>query len=284
MTIGEAHARAAQVLAVALELNRGEAHARARLLLDWATGRRYAHLLAPEQVLAPSEQAVFEASLARAQNGEPLPYITGVQEFAGRAFEVGPGVLIPRPETELLVETARKYLPQRAVQIADLGTGSGAIAVTLALEVPESRVLATDVSPDALEIAARNRARHGVQENVELVLSDDSWVKPLQERLFDVIVSNPPYIASAEIETLQIEVRTFEPRGALDGGADGLGPYRIFARELGKYLRPAGFVALELGAGQWRDLALLFEQSGWHVEPPIVDFAGIERVLVARPA
>ena len=285
MTALQAHAHALQVLAESQGLPREEAHTRARLLLDFAVGKRYAHLMAPTQVLEDAQLGAFERALARVARGEPLPYIVGEQEFLGRAFEVGSGTLIPRPETEYLVEAACKYLQplenDGKLQIADLGTGSGAIAISLALEVPLARVLATDISGEALEVASRNARRHGVQDRVEFVLSDASWVAPLQGRTFAAIVSNPPYIAARDIEELQIEVRDFEPRAALDGGADGLDVYRIFAAQLGKYLQPSGFVALEVGAEQWADVAGLFRARGWGVEPAILDFANIERVLVA---
>ena len=285
MTFLQAQAHALQVLADSQNLPRAEAHARARLLLDFAVGQRYAHLISPAQVLEAAQKLKFERALERAARGEPLPYIVGEQEFLGRAFEVGLGTLIPRPETEYLVEAACKYLQPlesaSELQLADLGTGSGAIAISLALEVPRARVLATDISGAALEIAARNAQRHGVQDRLEFARSDDSWVTPLRGRDFAGIVSNPPYIPARDIAALQIEVRDFEPRAALDGGEDGLDVYRLFARELGKYLQPQGFVALEVGADQWVDVAQLFGAQGWNVEPAIRDFARIERVLVA---
>jgi len=225
MTILEAHGRGLQVLAASRNLPREEAHARARLLLDFVAGRRYAHLMSPAQVLEPRQAQAFERALERAARGEPLPYIVGEQEFAGRAFHVTPATLIPRPETEYLAEAVGKYLQAQGAQrnqdelsLADLGTGSGALAVTLALEVPGARVLATDISAAALEVAARNARRHGVEGRVELALSDASWLAPLRGRTFSAIVSNPPYIAARDIEALQIEVRGFEPRAALDGG------------------------------------------------------------------
>lgn len=285
MTILQAHARARQVLEASLALPRDEAHARARLMLDFVASQRYAHLMSPAQALEPGQAEAFERALERASRGEPLPYIVGEQEFLGRAFEVGTGTLIPRPETEYLVEAALKYLQAQDAagerSIADLGTGSGAIAISLALEVPAARVLATDISPQALEVASRNARRHGVQKRVEFALSDASWLGPLQGQKFAAIVSNPPYIAACDIKNLQIEVRAFEPRAALDGGADGLDVYRLLARGAGKYLQRGGLIALEVGAQQWSQVASLFAQDGWRVEPPIHDFAGIERVLVA---
>ncbi len=289
MTILEAHGRGLQVLAASRNLPREEAHARARLLLDFVAGRRYAHLMSPAQVLEPRQAQAFERALERAARGEPLPYIVGEQEFAGRAFHVTPATLIPRPETEYLAEAVGKYLQAQGAQrnqdelsLADLGTGSGALAVTLALEVPGARVLATDISAAALEVAARNARRHGVEGRVELALSDASWLAPLRGRTFSAIVSNPPYIAARDIEALQIEVRGFEPRAALDGGADGLDAYRLLALEAAQYLGPGGFIALEVGAAQWAEVARLFARSGWQAQAPILDFAGIERVLVAR--
>jgi release factor glutamine methyltransferase len=197
------------------------------------------------------------------------------------------GALIPRPETELLVETAVKrlwHLPSAVV--ADLGTGSGCIAVSVAHELPHSFVIATDASENALEIARANASAHGVLERVELVSGmEEQWAEPLLARSltgkFDAILSNPPYIAVGEIETLQPQIKDFEPRSALDGGEDGLDCYRQIASQCAELLTPNGFLAVELGAGQFDDARHLFEYSKWRVEEPIRDLAGIERVLVA---
>lgn len=262
---------------------RDEARIAARLLLDGATGTRYAHLLAPDQLLTPEQGAQLARWLAEAKRGRPIPYILGRAAFFGLEFAVDERVLIPRPETELLVETALQgLLGQRAPRIADLGTGSGAIAVAIAKKRPDARVCALDVSGAALEVARINAAINDVA--IEFVQGDGDWLSPLQPLApFEAIVSNPPYIARAQIETLATGVRDFEPRLALDGGADGLAPYRVLAARAAPFLSENGFLALELGARQFGAARALFEGNGWRVEAARRDLAGIERVLWARP-
>jgi release factor glutamine methyltransferase len=286
MKAAQALEHARQVLEEGRNLPREQAHARARLLLDHVLQSRFAHLLSPAQELSQEQQEHLQSVLERASRGEPLPYITGRQEFYGREFAVGPGVLIPRPETELLAEAALHRLAHdSSPRVADLGCGSGCIAISLALEKPGAQVLATDISPQALAIAQRNATKLSASM-VEFALSDAGWLRPLEDwrahhGLFDAIVSNPPYIPRAEIESLQTEVRDFEPCGALDGGPDGLEPYRLFARELRPFLQPQGFVALELGAGQFGAVRQEFQARGWRVEDALLDLSGIERVLIA---
>lgn len=185
----------------------------------------------------------------RRGDGEPVAYITGVREFHGRAMGVTPDVLIPRPETESLValalQRARSLAPDGSgVAIADLGTGSGCIAVSLAAELPGAVVVATDVSQAALVVAAANAARHGVARRVELVAG--SWAEPLAGRSFDIVVTNPPYIRSGELAELSRDVAEREPRLALDGGADGLDAYRGLLPTVAPVLTPDGWVALEV--------------------------------------
>jgi release factor glutamine methyltransferase len=185
----------------------------------------------------------------RRGDGEPVAHITGEREFHGRAFTVSPDVLIPRPETETLVDLAlaraRALRPDGAgLRIVDAGTGSGCVAVTLAADLPAAHVVATDVSDAALAIAAANARRHAVADRVELV--SGSWCDPLEGREVDMVVSNPPYIPTAELNGLARDVREHEPILALDGGVDGLDPYRSLLPSAATVLPPGGWAAVEI--------------------------------------
>ena len=206
--------------------------------------------------------------------GTPTQYITGRQEFYGREFRVTPAVLIPRPETEHVIEAAREKWPQQS-RCLDIGTGSGAIAVTLALE-REVRVTATDVSFAALSIAAQNARRLGAQ--VDLLACD--LAAPLADASFGVVVSNPPYVALRDKATLQREVRAHEPEIALFAGEDGLDIYRRLIPEAARILQPGGWLILEIGAGHAEAVrALLHTWPAVEVRP---DLAGLPRVVLAR--
>ena len=182
----------------------------------------------------------------RRGDGEPVAHITGEREFHGRPFTVSPEVLIPRPETELLVDLALQRAADRGdgVRIADVGTGSGCIAITLAAGCPGAEVTATEVSAAAMAVASANLRRHGLTHRVELL--SGSWCEPLAGRTFDIVVSNPPYIVTAEIDTLARDVRHHEPVLALDGGADGLDAYRAMFPSIAAVLAPTGWVAVEV--------------------------------------
>jgi release factor glutamine methyltransferase len=222
--------------------------------------------------------ARFRALVARRANGEPVSYIIGRREFWSLDFIVTPAVLTPRPETELLVETALKLLAAKSSpRILDLGTGSGAIAVALAKEIPGAEVIATDISTDALEVARGNARRHGVEEKISFYVGD--LFDAVAEMTFDAVVSNPPYIREADIAALPRDVRDFEPRLALDGGADGMDFYRCLAREAPCYLNPGGFAAVEIGAGMGEDVARLFAEAGFEDVGVEKDLAGLERVV-----
>lgn len=221
----------------------------------------------------------YEAALRRRESREPLQRIRGTQEFYSRDFDVRGDVLIPRPETEVLVEAALALVARaRSPRIVDLGTGSGAIAVTLALELPGAWVVATDVSESAVTLARENARRHGVEERVEVRRGD--WTEACGDDRFDLVVSNPPYVRSDEITALEPEVRDFEPRAALDGGVDGLDAYRRLAKRVGAVLDPAGTVVLEIGQGQGDAVGELFAAEGFTLRGARADLAGIERVLV----
>jgi release factor glutamine methyltransferase len=191
----------------------------------------------------------YDALVARRERREPIAYITGAREFWGRDFAVDPRVLIPRPETELIVEQALATFraPESPVLAVDVGTGSGCLAISLALEYPRTVVIATDTSSDALTVAAGNARRHGADSNVRLVRT--RWLGGLRPGA-DLIVSNPPYVPSGTLGTLPPEVRENEPLGALLAGPEGLDGLRAVLREAAEVLRPGGWLLVEFGAGQ----------------------------------
>ncbi len=220
--------------------------------------------------------------LTRRVAGEPLQYLLGTQEFCGLEFEVGPAVLIPRPETELLVGEVREIAGREAAPlVADIGTGSGCIAVALACAMPNAQVYATDRSAEALAVARRNGGRHGVMERVRFLEGD--LLAPLAglglEGQLAAVVSNPPYIPADDLPGLQREVRR-EPRAALDGGPDGLAFYRRLLREAKPYLAPGGTMVLEVGQGQAESVCRMAEESGGYGLCGVRrDGADIERVV-----
>jgi release factor glutamine methyltransferase len=237
-----------------------------------------------ERTLSPSETESYRELVQRRGKREPLQHILGSTSFAGLELHVSPHVLVPRPETELLAEQATNWLRARgqAAEVLDFGTGSGCLAVAIATACPTVRVQALDVSADALEVARSNARRHQVEPRIQFVLSDGlSALGPTEQ--FDLVVSNPPYIPTSEIPSLDPEVRDFDPRPALDGGMDGLDFHRMLAAKLSARLRPGGVVMLEIGDGQAPDVTRLLSESGWKVEAPLRDLSGRERILIARP-
>jgi len=227
--------------------------------------------------------------LAERAMGTPVAYLTGSKEFFGLEFKVTPAVLIPRPETELLVEQALGLVRQGMLppdpRVLDLGTGSGAIAVTLAVHLPAAHVVATDLSAAALAVAAENARRHKVEERIEF-RRGDLWAALAEEGAgatgprFDLIVSNPPYIPTEELRHLPREVQK-EPAAALDGGPDGLAFYRRLARGLPAFVAPGGWVLLEVGDGQAPAVCRLLAEVGLTLLSAARDLAGIERVVQA---
>ncbi|QDH20897.1 peptide chain release factor N(5)-glutamine methyltransferase [Saccharibacillus brassicae] len=222
-----------------------------------------------------------ENAITRKGDGEPAQYILGDQEFYGFTFEVTPEVLIPRPETELLVEAvltrAKALWPQGSPAVLDVGTGSGAIAISLKLLRPELVVTASDISEGALGVAQRNAQRLGA----DVEFREGSLLEPFAGRAFDILVSNPPYIPAADIEELQPEVRDFEPRGALDGGPDGLWPYREIMKQLGLLERDPKLIAFELGMGQADAVEEMLRSRGsWRTIETVFDLAGIGRHVI----
>jgi release factor glutamine methyltransferase len=282
MTIGEIY-REALALLRAAHYEEEEARAIARILADEAGGTRFAHLSQPEKLLNSATENRWREQLNRVAWGEPLPYILGHQEFFGLDFLCDKRALIPRPETELLVQfTIQRLENYFEPHIADLGTGSGCIAISVAHSLPQSTVWATDISDDALQLATSNARKHGVENRVHFHEgAAGNWAR-LENLTFDAVLSNPPYIARDEIPTLQASVRLHEPHTALDGGADGLDSYRQLADQCRALLNPGGFLACELGAGQFEDVKEIFENAGWTVDYPLHDLQNIARVLVAH--
>jgi release factor glutamine methyltransferase len=228
----------------------------------------YAH---PEQDLREVEWIHYGRWLHERMQGKPLQYITRTQEFYGRPFRVSPSVLIPRPETEILVETVLKRR-SGARSIVDVGAGSGAIAVTLALET-QARVIATDISLPALQIAASNAA--SLKARVGFIAAD--LLSAIADSSADVVVSNPPYVATGERESMQREVRDWEPHVALFAGDTGLDIYRRLIPEAARVLRPGGLLAFEFGFNQADAVKDLV--AGWHAVELTPDLAGIPRIL-----
>jgi release factor glutamine methyltransferase len=261
----------------------------------------YAH---PEYLVTPEEAETYSGFLERRADGEPTQYLTGKQEFWGLDFEVTPAVLIPRPETEHVLEVALERLgeergikidmrtgaPTPALRIADVGTGSGCIAVALAHELPHAKIFATDISAEALGVAQRNAMRHGVADRIEFIRTD--LLDELRERqraandesqLFDLIVSNPPYVAANEADQLPREVRDHEPATALFGGPTGIEMYERLIEQAGELLAARGILVLELGyncADAVR--AILSSQRVWANISVTKDLAGIPRVIAAE--
>jgi release factor glutamine methyltransferase len=273
------------------------------LLLMHALGRDrtwlYTH---PEAALEPADTEKYLGLIARRAAGEPTQYLTGKQEFWGLEFEVTPAVLIPRPETEHVMEVALARLgprgfkihldsglPREKLRIADVGTGSGCLAVALAYELPHAEILATDISAAALEVAQRNATRHNVDDRIHFLetnlldgLTDRVGSSDAKSRNFDLIVSNPPYVAREEGAQLQREVRDHEPHAALFGGPTGVEMYARLIEEAGSLLRSGGILVLELGYNSAEHVRAIFaEQKRWTNITFTNDLAGIPRVAAA---
>lgn len=277
----------------------------AELLLMHTVGRDrtwlYSH---PESAVDASAVENYFALIARRVAGEPTQYLTGKQEFWGLEFEVNPGVLIPRPETEHVVEVALKRLSLRThevasrdvadarnIHIADVGTGSGCIAVALARELPNAEIVATDISTEALEVARRNAVRNSVADRIEFMAADllqgidgSSLVTSHSSLLFDLIVSNPPYVARDDAASLPPEVREYEPAMALFGGPLGTEIYDRLVEQARTLLVQGGSLVLELGYNSAPHVRSLLENPAWHHIEIAQDLAGIPRVIAAERA
>lgn len=266
----------ADALGATLNLDPRESRLEAKILLCHALLQPRSWLAAHDRdPILPEQAAAFDALLQRRLHGEPIAYILGEREFYSLAFKVTTAVLIPRPETELLVELALERLPaNRSVRVLDLGTGSGVVAVTLALRRPQAEVVAVDQSAAALEVARENAQRLGAG-NLRLMLSD--WYSALIGEKFDLIVSNPPYIAAADPHLTQGDVR-FEPPAALASGTDGLDDIRAIIRGAAVRLNSSGWLLFEHGYDQAVACRELLAQAGFEQVASAADLAGIERV------
>ena len=252
----------------------------AEVLLAFALGTtRIGLVMEGKKPLAPEELAKFRELVKRRRTHEPVAYLRGEREFYGRTFKVDRRVLVPRPDTETLVEVAllRSRRVSMSMRALDLCTGSGCVAVSLARERPTASVVATDVSPHALAVARENALRLGAY-NLAFV-QGDLFAACTAGATFDVVVANPPYIASGEIPTLMADVRDFEPKLALDGGGDGLDLVRRIVAEAPRHLAPLGLLALEIGYGQASAVAALFDAAGFSDVERAKDYGRIERVV-----
>jgi release factor glutamine methyltransferase len=279
MTLREALTRATSQLHQNPDL-RADALRDAALLLRHTLSISHATLLAnPERIVTLDEQAAYQALIVRRLTNEPIQYITGEQEFYGLALQVTPAVLIPRPETEILVESVLAGLDaSQPIRILDIGTGSGAIAIALAHRLPNAQITAVDLSTAALEVAAANAARHSLTARIRFLESD--LLDGVQDETFDAIVSNPPYVPDADCESLHPQVRDHEPASALFAGPDGLDIYRRLIPQAQVALAPNGLLALEIGHGQRSALAEL--QQAWGDLRFVDDLQQIPRVALAR--
>jgi release factor glutamine methyltransferase len=251
-------------------------------LLAHVVGRDRSFVIAhADDALTAEGRAAFRSLIERRASGEPLQYITGHQEFFKLDFEVTPDVLIPRPETELIVEASLELLQNDTEPyFADIGTGSGCIAISMLHELPAARAIATDMSPTALRVAQRNAERHGVADRLELLESD--CFSALDARgSFSLIASNPPYVSDDELKSVQREVR-HEPRAALAAGSDGLSVIRRLLREARPFLRSGGHFVFEVGFGQSEAVEHLIDRRVWKLLEIRTDLQRIPRTFVLQ--
>ncbi|WP_260703164.1 peptide chain release factor N(5)-glutamine methyltransferase [Edaphobacter flagellatus] len=282
MTVAEAIQSAAQRLAADPHLSDTARRDAELLLLHVANISKAALIADPARELAAEQVSAYETAITRRLRHEPIQYITGTQEFFGLTFTVTPAVLIPRPETEHLIETVLERLPHdRPTHIVDVGTGSGAIAIALAVHLPQANITAVDLSPAALDVARSNTRTHGLDARIRFVLSDllnALSSEPTYGHL-DAIVSNPPYVPSFDAPQLHPQVREHEPTQALFAGPDGLDIYRRLIPQAHAALKSGGLLAMEIGHGQRDALTILL--SPWKNVCFLDDLQGIPRVVLA---
>lgn len=258
----------------------------ARLLVEHFSGTSRTDAIAnPDRIVGADAILAIDAALARRIAGEPVHRILGFREFYGLRMALSSGTLEPRPDTETLVDALLPFVKaitarEGVCRILDLGTGTGAIALALLNAEPDAEAVATDVSEDALATARSNASALGLSNRFVTVRSD--WFAKIHGR-YHVIASNPPYIKSEEIETLQKEVWAFDPLRALDGGIDGLQAYRVLASQSESYLCSGGIVGVEIGSTQRLEVTSLFEQAGFTALRSVVDLGGNDRVLMFIP-
>jgi release factor glutamine methyltransferase len=235
----------------------------------------------PDRDLSPDQDALYQITISRRLQLEPIQYITGEQEFYGLRLHVSPAVLIPRPETEHLVEAVLALLPaNQPLKLVDIGTGSGAIAIALAMHLPLAQITALDISTKALAVAATNAREHNVANRIDFLESDLLAAVGHPTETFDAMVSNPPYIPESDRSTLHPQVREHEPRAALFAGETGLDIYRRIIPQALSALKPTGLLALEIGHGQREALTHLL--AGWNDISFVNDLQQIPRVALAR--
>jgi release factor glutamine methyltransferase len=257
----------------------------ARLLIAEVVGFSLTDfVMKPDHVVTPEESARIAAMIERRANGEPVHRILGHREFHGLDLFLSKETLEPRPDTEVLVDTLLPALKKAVsakggARILDMGTGTGAIVLALLKECPEATGIGSDISADALETAARNAARNDLGARFEAIRSD--WFEKISGR-FDIIVSNPPYIRTDIVATLDQEVRIHDPMAALDGGQDGLAPYRLIAADAGRFLVENGIVGVEIGFDQRLDVSAIFASHGFSLLDAVKDYGGNDRVLTFR--
>lgn len=243
-----------------------------------------------ERIPEPNQMAVFRSLVKRAAQREPIAYLMGVKEFFSLDFEVNRHVLVPRPETESVVQLAIEFgriLDAETLRILDVGTGTGCIAIAIAKYLPGARITASDISAEALNVAGRNAEKHGVANQIRFVQADGFGFSDSDRPAdaFDLICTNPPYVAEQEASTLPAEIRNYEPAEALFGGGDGLDVYRSFSKDAATWLRPGGRFITEIGIDQAAEVVRLFTEKGGlqHVKTH-PDMAGIDRVVEFCPA
>lgn len=284
LTIREAYQEASSFLAAAgIDSPRFEGELLVRESLGMDRTRFFVEL---DQPYPTACWKPLQQWLKRRADQEPIQYITGKQEFYGRMFQVNPAVLIPRPETELLIEQVLSEASKwqgKPCRVVDVGTGSGVIAITLALMFPDWEVYAIDLSVDALNMAKQNAHAHGVQERIHWL--EGAYLEPLLDSgiAVDMVVSNPPYIPSADVRELKEQVRDYEPELALDGGADGLEAYQEIIRQASQCERPPSLIAFEIGFHQREEVSDLLRQSFPAMEvSAFTDLAGLDRIVIGK--
>ena len=258
----------------------------AQVLLAEAAHVDRAALLAGSIDISGDAAARFDARIARRLRHEPIAYILGHKEFYSLDFEINADALIPRPHTETVVDTVLEFIAgKQKTRMLDIGTGSGAIAIAVAANAPGVSVVATDISEAALDLAKRNAARNGVADRIRFVRADlfHSLDRAPALGIFDLLVSNPPYIVDREISALEVDVRDFEPHLALRGGSDGLDFFRRIATQARQHLARDGLLVLEVGAGQDTAVTEILDKAGLHPMRVINDLDGTARVVTARP-
>ena len=261
------------------------ANVEARLIVASASGKTTAKLLQDMRLYATDAVEKKAADmLGRRLAGEPVAYITGVWEFRGLPMEVSPDVLISRVDTEVLADEAINWLLQnrREARVLDLCSGTGCIGCAIADALPLSHVVLADISPEAIDLSRRNVARNGLAGRVSYMLADATKAPPVMSGMFDLIVSNPPYIATIDILTLDPSVRDYEPIWALDGGDDGLDFYRAIADNWLPSLRQGGMLMFEVGEEQAAEVKAIMRAHGMHDAVSVLDTRGVERVVKAR--